>query len=113
MNPVLVAGGHRHEFESWPFADPIESAAFTTVAVMEGREPVRLVSHDEDGDWQFLCDTTLDVDDLKLVCLGCALERDDSLREVADLPRNWYAKREQVGDPWVRAPRPEEWDDEE
>ena len=103
---------HAHDFKDWPFADPIETAVFTTTPVMEGREPVRLVTLDRDGDWQFLCDTTLEADDCRIVCLGCALERDDTLREGADLPVNWYATRERVGDPWIRAPRPPEWDED-
>jgi hypothetical protein len=104
---------HSHDFLDWPFAVPIETAAFTTAPVLECREPVRLVSHDDDGDWQFLCDTTVETTDGRVICLGCALERDESLREIADLPQGWYATRERVGDPWVRAPRPPEWDEDD
>jgi hypothetical protein len=104
---------HAHDFKDWPFAEPIETGVFTTVPVMERREPVRLVSHDSNGDWQFLCDTTLEPNDLKIVCLGCALEADDTLREVADLPLNWYAERDAVGGEWKRAPRPPEWDEDD
>jgi hypothetical protein len=105
-------GDHEHVFASWPFAESVETAAFTTTPVLEGREPVRLVSHDNDGDWQFLCDTTVDAADCRMVCLGCALEHDDTLRTIADLPKGWYAVRAGVGQPWTRAPRPVEWDEE-
>jgi hypothetical protein len=70
---------------------------------MQGH-PVLAVSHDEDGDWQFLCGTTLRSEDCKLVCLGCAFQRDFSLAEIADLPRGWQAVRDHVGGPWERLP---------
>jgi hypothetical protein len=53
---------------------------------MEGLEPIREVYHDPDGDWQFLCGTTLDAADLKLVCLGCMVERDVTIGELAEMP---------------------------
>ena len=109
----MAPAPHAHDFLDWPFAQPIETAVFTTAPVMEGREPIRLVTRDSDGDWQFLCDTTLEDADCRLVCLGCALERDASLRDVADLPLGWYATRDRPGAAWVRAPRPPEWDEDD
>jgi hypothetical protein len=96
---------HAHDFGGlpWPFAEAEHTAAFTTVPVMHGR-PVLVVSHDEEGDWQFLCDATLRAEDCKIVCLGCALQRDHSLAEVADLPTGWQAIRAHVGGPWQRLP---------
>lgn len=93
---------HTHAFANWPFDDPINTAAFTTRPVLEQGVPVLLVSHDEDGDWQFLCGTTTELDDCKIVCLGCAFERDPTLAEVADLPLGWMAERDALGDEWVR-----------
>jgi len=60
---------HSHSFLSWPFALSVNTGVFTTRQVLEGLEPVREVYHDRDGDWQFLCGTTLNTADLKLVCL--------------------------------------------
>ena len=40
---------------SWPFDEPPDVAAFTVRQVIEGGEPILLVSHDEpDGAWQFI-----------------------------------------------------------
>jgi hypothetical protein len=79
---------HRHSFvdSEWPFSDPINTAAFTTVRVVRDGYPVLLVSHDEEGDWQMLCGTTNDTADALVVCLGCAYQRDRSIGELADLP---------------------------
>jgi hypothetical protein len=95
---------HSHSFHSWPFALPVETGVFTTRQVLEGTEPVREVYYDPDGDWQFLCGTTLDTADLKLVCLGCMVERDFSIGEIADMPPSWCATRHSPGGEWIQEP---------
>lgn len=99
---------HIHDFPNWPFDDAINTAAFTTRPVLEQGLPVLLVSHDPEGDWQFLCGTTTELEDCKLVCLGCAFQRDPTLAEVADLPLGWLAEREAAGGAWERFPCPED-----
>jgi hypothetical protein len=93
---------HPHNFESWPFPDAINTASFTTRQVLGGLNPIVEVYHDHDGDWQFLCGTTTDVADLKLVCMGCMLERDPSLAALADLPCGWSATRDDPHSEWTR-----------
>lgn len=95
---------HSHAFQSWPFSLPVESGVFTTRQVMEGLEPIREVYHDPDGDWQFLCGTTLDEKDLKLVCLGCMVENDPTIGELADMPPSWCAIRHESGGAWIQGP---------
>jgi len=71
--------------------------------VFERERQVLLVGHQE-GDWQFVCGSTdhdYD-DDLYHVSVGVLLDFDSSLNEIADLPDNWEAERQQVGDPWMR-----------
>jgi hypothetical protein len=41
------------------------------------------VTHDHDGDWQFLCGQTHQDSLPKLVCIGCMLERDPTLWTLA------------------------------
>ena len=98
---------HSHPFpkSEWPFSDPTNAAAFTTTRVLREGLPVLLVSHDQDGDWQFMCTTTNDTADGLVVCLGCAYQRDRTIGEVADLPAGWQAWRDYVGGPWDRVPR--------
>ena len=97
---------HSHNFpeSDWPFADPVNTTAFTTTRVLHDGFPVLLVSHDHDCDWQFLCDTTNDTADCLIVCLGCAYQRDTSVGELADMPAGWQARRDSATDPWERNP---------
>jgi hypothetical protein len=87
---------------SWPFHEGKNRAAFTTRPVLEDNLPILIVSHDDDGDWQFLCGTTNRPQDGQLVSLGRIFERDRTLAEVADLPEGWGASRTAKGAAWMR-----------
>jgi|RhiMethySRZTD1v2_1073278.scaffolds.fasta_scaffold3796832_1 hypothetical protein len=104
---------HEHDFRKseWPFADPVNAVAISTVQVFRQGLPIRRVSHDQDGDWQVLCGTTVDVKDAIVVCLGCAYQRDMTIGELADLPLGWTAWRDHVGGPWEREEKPPDEDD--
>ena len=89
---------------AWPFEDGPRTASITTRRVLEGA-PILLVTHDEDdGSWQFLCGTTDDPADARVVGLGEMYARDATLGEIADLPEGWRAWRAAAGSPWTRAP---------
>ena len=88
----------------WPFEDAPNTAAMTTRQVLQGA-PVLRVTHDaDDGTWQFLCGTTNDSDDARVVGLGRMYARDPTLAEVADLPEGWAAWRLAPGEAWERGP---------
>lgn len=87
---------------TWPFHEGKNRAAFTTRPVLEENLPILLVSHDENGDWQFLCETTNRPKDGRIVSLGSIFERDRTLAGVADLPEGWTASRQAIGDDWSR-----------
>jgi len=87
---------------SWPFHEGKNLAAFTTRPVLESNLPILLVSHDEDGDWRFLCGTTNKPKDGRIVSLGCIFERDRTIAEVADLPEGWRAYRRSAKAEWRR-----------
>lgn len=90
--------------DSWPFADKPNTASITTRQVLEGA-PILLVTHDEDdGSWQFLCGTTDDPADARVVGLGQMCKRDSTLRDLADLPEGWRATRIAPDGPWQRGP---------
>lgn len=88
----------------WVFAEPSHQAVFTTKPVLHLKTPVLEVFHDRDGDWQFMCGTTTGTEDACVVSLGCMVELDHSLCELADLPIAWVAWREASDRPWVREP---------
>jgi hypothetical protein len=89
----------------WPFADPPNSAVFTTARVLEDHFPVLLAFHDDDGAWQFLCGTTTQTSALRLISLREALALDGGLALLADLPPGWAARRLTPADPWIRSPQ--------
>jgi Domain of unknown function (DUF4262) len=88
------------------FREDRNVAVFTTRQVLEGL-PILRVSHETDGDWQFLCDTTIDVADLKIVDLEELVKRDPSLNDLYELKHGWSAWRETTGHDW------ETWEQEE
>jgi hypothetical protein len=103
-----LSNEHQHLFDEseWPFADATNTASLTTKRVLKESYPILIVSHDEQG-WQFLCGTTTETGDAKLVCLGCMFDQDRTLAEVADLRVGWQAERSHVGGTWELYP-PEE-----
>ena len=95
---------HPHEFQEsdWPFPYPINSLAISTTRVIRENYPILRVSHDYDGDWQVLCDTTNDSKHGLVMCLGCCFQRDRTIGDLADLPLGWTAWRDYVGGSWHR-----------
>lgn len=77
----------------------------TTAPVLAGA-PIVMASHDaDDGGWQFLCGTTSDPADGRIVHLEEIVAMDPTITEVADLPLGWVAFRSTVGGDWTREPR--------
>jgi len=90
--------------ERFSFNAPGNTAVFICPRVRRGAA-ILYVSHERDGDWQFLCggehaDAT--DDPASLACLECTVARDPSLNEVADLCEGFSAERERPGAEWVR-----------
>ena len=71
--------------------------------MLDGSRPILLVTHDAAGGWQFLCGTTTEPHDAKVIALKEAVRIHSSVRAVADLPTGWQATREPIGAPWVRS----------
>ena len=91
---------HRHLESEWPFGDPIKSSGFTSGQVFSEGAPILLAFHDHDGEWQFLHGPVVEGDECNLICFGCALDRDQSLRSLATLPSGWCASRDTPTSPW-------------
>jgi hypothetical protein len=98
---------HTHQFPHWPFASAVNTVSVCTVKVARGGFPVLQVSHDWEGDWQFLDATTQEPEGPTVLCLGCVFERDPTLAQIADLPIGWSAWRTAVGAAWSREQNPE------
>jgi len=81
--------------------------------VMDGSEPILLVSHDEDDhSWQFIGSSDASMADAMLVALEEVVKVDPTVLEVADLEPGWQAVRETVGDSWSRRVHPPVPEDE-
>ena len=70
------------------FSEPENLGVFMCDNVRLRGSPILHVSHDEDGDWQFLCGGEHDregADGLGIVCLREVVDGDRSLNELAEL----------------------------
>jgi hypothetical protein len=93
FNPAWKAGQPLLDRNlAFKFREERNTAVFTTRQVLEGL-PILRVIHEAEGDWQFLCDTTYEVDDLKVVALEAIVKRDPTLNELFQLNYGWQARR--------------------
>jgi hypothetical protein len=89
--------------EDWPFDQAPNVAAVTTRHVIEQRLPILCVTHySDDHSWGFVCGTTDVTEDGRVISMSEALKIDPTLREIADLPPGWTARREKIGGKWQR-----------
>ena len=95
---------HKHSLapSEWQFSEPENAAVFATSRSVHNGEPILLVGHNQNGDWQFLCGDVTPTEECLIVCLACAYLKDKSIGQLADLPLGWQASRETVDAPWER-----------
>jgi hypothetical protein len=95
---------HRHA-DRFDFALPRNTAVFVCERIKKGA-PVLHVSHDSDGEWQFLCGGDQHAegqsDGPSVACLECVAADDPTLNELSDLCGDWSAERDRIGHPWRR-----------
>lgn len=97
----------------WKFQDDPHTTAYLSTTVHNEEEEVTYVSHDKDGDWQFLGDKMSEGGGPVIVCLHHPIDIDSTLAELHDLPPGWYAERDKPGEPWRRAEHPGHPDEDE
>lgn len=85
------------------FSDAPNTACFTCRHVLEENRPIRYVSHDEDGYWQFLCGGNHTEEDARVVSLLSVWEMDESVGELAGLDYGESAEAADPADGWVIA----------
>jgi hypothetical protein len=85
-----------------PFKESPRLGVWTTQAIMDLKEPILLVSHEDNGDWQFLPGRAIDVAEGVTLHLGHIVERHPEVHELADLGRGWGAERDSPDAPWRR-----------
>ncbi len=68
-------------------------AVFTTKNVMSGLEPVVFVVHDSTGEWQFLGQSEVTMDDMLIVSLSQLLKVDPNIHRVLSMRPGYEATK--------------------
>ncbi len=89
--------------KTWPFDQSPNTAAITTRQVIDEKKPICMVVHyADDHSWAFLCGTTDDEKDGRVITMGEAMALDESLLTIADLLPGWRALRPARGELWQK-----------
>jgi hypothetical protein len=84
------------------FSEPPNTATFVCTHVWRDRAPILWVSHDAEGDWQFLCGGVHDdVAEAMVIGLGHVVERDPSVKLVANMCTSHVAERADANSDWT------------
>ena len=81
------------------FREDKNLGVFTTKQFLEHNKPIVRVSHNDDGDWQFLTEEA-ELTDAKIVHLEFMTNKDETLNEVFQLEYGQTAVRDSIGGNW-------------
>jgi hypothetical protein len=87
---------------NFKFREVKNLATITTSQFINENKPITLVSHDNDGDWQFLTENVT-LGDACIVALERIVKKDPTLNEVFNLNYGEEAQRDFIGDKWRRS----------
>ncbi len=83
----------------------LKKVVFTSMQVIVNSMPILYVVHDEDGDWQFLSGhETGDDKDGRIISLGTALNRDNTLKDILWITKGSKAFRKDTNSEWEIMP---------
>ncbi|MFK7755697.1 MAG: hypothetical protein AB8B53_02070 [Flavobacteriales bacterium] len=86
---------------SYKFSEPRNTACFTCTHVLKEDSFILYVSHDSEGDWQFLCGADHhEYSQAVVISLQQATELDSSINELHNMPRGVAAERNSLKDRW-------------
>ena len=68
-------------------------AVFTTKQVVGKFEPISIVIHDADGEWQFLSGRNVTMEDMMIITLEQILAVDSSIEEILNIDQGKRAHR--------------------
>lgn len=84
----------------WPFVESRNSDAYVSVAVLEEKEKLSWVIHDQDGDWQFLGDS--DGEEIAYLPLEGVYQMFPVIAPlISRLERGWAAQWSSEGNEWI------------
>lgn len=83
------------------FKESKNMASFVCNHVLEKTKPILYVTHDSEGDWQFLCgEDDHTEENIKIISLLQAVELDNSINDLHEMPINVGAKRQKITEKW-------------
>ena len=84
------------------FREKPDAAVITCSHILDKKEPILYVSHDEDdGMWQFLCGRSHSAPDARIISLEEAFLLDSTIGVLAEMPQGCSAARRDPGDAWI------------
>jgi hypothetical protein len=83
--------------------ESLGTPVFTTIYVIEKNSLITCITHENDGDWQFMGSEPIRdfMETALLVPLEKIIRQDPSVQEVAELPRGYCATRSSQFQKWV------------
>jgi len=106
--PILIGCQNPIKSDMYKFSDPQNTACFTCTHVLNEKNPILYVSHDFEGDWQFLCGAEHHKSgDAAVISLKEAYELDQTINYLYEMPRGVAAERTSVKSKWVPFKLPE------
>lgn len=86
----------------YKFDLPENTACFTCIHVGKEGADILYVSHDSDGDWQFLCGAdSHEQEETMVVGIVTVVGIDASVNELHNMPKGCFAEREAKGGKWT------------
>jgi hypothetical protein len=99
----------KKEKDNYKFNEPENTACFTCDHVLNRERPILYVSHDKDGEWQFLCGESDHTEaNGKIISLKNATEIDTSINDLFEMPLGVGAERDSIEGKWEPFKLPEE-----
>lgn len=101
MSIFNLFGPNKKTENEFKFKELENKAVFTCNHILKG-EPILYVSHDMEGDWQFLCgQDNHSEENAKVVSLKEIVELDNSVNDLYEMPKGVGAERDSVGKKWI------------
>jgi hypothetical protein len=85
---------------SWEFSEVPSKLVVTQRTVIQKKQPILYVIHDNDGEWQFLADERVQLDPVVQLTIRELVAIDSSIVDVAYLKKGWKAWRASKDSPW-------------
>ena len=87
--------------DTWKFDQPPNCGVITTKDIMNNKNDILYVFHDDDDHgWQFLSENSSN-EDFAIITLQQVVDIDPSVFEVAHIHPGWKASRKSKNDKWV------------